>query len=512
MSTKTNQVIFELKAIDDLTPAATRAQASLDRLSKAGAKSDPLGLKPQTAGRDPFESDVRKVIADRYRAMRNATRDEQVKSAAEDILFGGPSKEVAATAGAEAGHAMAEGTHKGFLNGLKANFGKHSPFADITHLLKGGGAIFGLSLATSELAALTGEVVKLKDELNEGKISSGELADQLARAVPILGHLYAAGRNIHELWTGDEAVARMITEEASHTNKLIDARTEAMIAQVKAAADLARFSESIRGDIELIGASPETAQRLILEKSIKTTMEEEAKLFEAMTKASEATRFARKEQADDRVKAARAEIERIDNLSTTPMADRGKAVNADQIAARTALDQAIAKQKEIEDDTRHDTETKIQSIEALGDIAEKSDKQGFENRAELFRKQTTDRIAQEKEIYDKAQDYIAKGFATTLEQWKEIDKSLDDFFGGVEGATEKKAKSASDNFRAAPNANSHFITGASAPDQAAKRVEQKLDAQTQLLKDANQLAKDTLNWFKSRKTDAAVAITPFLIS
>ncbi len=94
----------------------------------------------------------------------------------------------------------------------------------------------------------------------------------------------------------------------------------------------------------------------------------------------------------------------------------------------------------------------------------------------------------------------------------DVEQELGSFFFPVENQKDAKGRGNGINLLSAPNANSHFITGASTPDQAQKRVEQKLDAQTQLLKDANQLAKDTLNWFKSRKTDAAVAITPFLIS
>lgn len=94
------------------------------------------------------------------------------------------------------------------LDTLKSAFGRGSTFKELTEIAVGGGVVAGLTVAGQQLSALTGKAVQLSDAFREGRITAGEMTESLARSIPILGGFWEAGRNIRELMTGEEAIAR----------------------------------------------------------------------------------------------------------------------------------------------------------------------------------------------------------------------------------------------------------------------------------------------------------------
>lgn len=144
--------------------------------------------------------------------------------------------------------------HSG-LTGLKKSLGEDSAFGLGVKTLAGAGAIAGVGLLARGLADVTGKAAQLKAEFEAGKKSAGEVADELARSVPVLGQIYTAGRNIRELATGEQAAAAMIRAEAEAMNQLVDARRRSFEAGQQAANAMAKTLIAVRREGALIGAN-----------------------------------------------------------------------------------------------------------------------------------------------------------------------------------------------------------------------------------------------------------------
>lgn len=102
---------------------------------------------------------------------------------------------------------------------LKRIFGARGPLKDLTELAVGGGAFAGISFLTSTLERSTGKAKDLVTEFRMGTKTSGELADETLRLIPIFGDVYAAGRNIREIFAGDEAALAKVRAEADQLDK-----------------------------------------------------------------------------------------------------------------------------------------------------------------------------------------------------------------------------------------------------------------------------------------------------
>lgn len=100
----------------------------------------------------------------------------------------------------------------GVLETLKRSFGRGSAFQETGELLKGAGVVAGLTIAGEVLKNATGKAVELKNALVEGKMSGGEMANEFAKSLPILGGIVEAGANIHELFTSEKFILKQWEE------------------------------------------------------------------------------------------------------------------------------------------------------------------------------------------------------------------------------------------------------------------------------------------------------------
>lgn len=129
------------------------------------------------------------------------------------------------------------------LHQLKAAFGPRGPLKDFSELLVGGGAVAGITFTAHVLEETATQARNIADEFGRGDINAGQMGDKLARAVPILGSIYAAGRSIRELFTGEESFAAEITRAAERTNELVTV-------QRKSALDIKKVYDAIDDKIE----------------------------------------------------------------------------------------------------------------------------------------------------------------------------------------------------------------------------------------------------------------------
>ena len=150
---------------------------------------------------------------------------------------------------------------------LKKIFGARGPLKDLTELAVGGGAFAGISFLTATMERATGGAKDLVTQFRAGTKTSGELADEALRLIPIFGNVYAAGRNIREIFTGEEAALARVRAEAEQLDKTMAVvkklgdGTKAVFADAIASARSFR-EETQRINIEL-GSGPGKDKQLI---------------------------------------------------------------------------------------------------------------------------------------------------------------------------------------------------------------------------------------------------------
>lgn len=138
---------------------------------------------------------------------------------------------------------------------LKHAFGRGSMFKEALELAVGGGALASVSEATARIAELAKKANELREEFRSGSKSAGEIADELLRSLPILGNVYSAGREIRELFTGEEAEVKEITEQVARLNAEMDATKKIIDDGTKALSEQAKILGAMRHDGSLIGAT-----------------------------------------------------------------------------------------------------------------------------------------------------------------------------------------------------------------------------------------------------------------
>jgi hypothetical protein len=182
---------------------------------------------------------------------------------------------------------------RGTLDRLSASIGKSSDLKGILEVVKGGGAVAGLSLAGGMLADITGNLRDMQVQLQLNEKSAGEVTEQFLKQIPIVGNLWTAGRNIREMWDGTAVAVAKANKEA-----------EATIATMKIVKDLLAEGKK---QVREIGRSSEQTQ-------LKAAIKEVDRLhlikpFDVIIKAKMSFDDDAKKQADDLARAAKERTE-----------------------------------------------------------------------------------------------------------------------------------------------------------------------------------------------------------
>jgi len=128
---------------------------------------------------------------------------------------------MAAQASAKAGQSS-----RGFIQDMKAEFGRGSDLGQTIRMLQGFGPVAGFSLISMGLANAAGEARKLADAMRDTDMSAGQMTEELIGMVPILGGIWKAGRDIREIITGEQAAIRAMNVEAERTSLVMKLRLE----------------------------------------------------------------------------------------------------------------------------------------------------------------------------------------------------------------------------------------------------------------------------------------------
>lgn len=138
------------------------------------------------------------------------------------VKFTGDTAEyTAATARVKKENAAVAQSGRDMFKSLGSQFGKGSLLGDVGKALSGRGAFGGITMLLNETDNALKKAVELQTQYKLGAISAGEMADELAKSIPILGHIYSAGRSIHELISGEEAETAAIEASTKALEKKI---------------------------------------------------------------------------------------------------------------------------------------------------------------------------------------------------------------------------------------------------------------------------------------------------
>jgi hypothetical protein len=263
-----------------------RARQGIDTTNdavNAGQRSMRLYYQTQSrsAARGFIEQQTRDEMAARIRAMRAESMRAKVGAEVSQRLFGGP---VAVDAAEKSGEDLAGHQGKGFLKELQMQFGRSSSFAKTMKLMAGTGPIYAIHLATKMFAEMAEGAAHAADQFRAGKLTTGELADNLAGSVPLIGEIWKGGRAIREAFTGEQAAIEATLKAAEALNEATAFRAE-LAQKVKASEEAtARAVEDLALRRAKLGASADKQAELDTEARDRREKEDAAKRLDEQIK------------------------------------------------------------------------------------------------------------------------------------------------------------------------------------------------------------------------------------
>ena len=187
------------------------------------------------------------------------------------------------------------------IDRLKKKTGGRSDLKEIGDILRGGGALAGLTLAGRVFADFTEKASDLALRFQKGELSAKEMAGEIARSIPILGQFIQGWDNVLGLITGSTAQVKEM-EEATR-------RTEQHTAQMaKDAAQRAKFGTGLSGVRDALtreGRSIFASPRELLFMAEDQKFKDDLKKIDAQRIELEKTKF----KSGDDLAAAQREID-----------------------------------------------------------------------------------------------------------------------------------------------------------------------------------------------------------
>lgn len=276
----------------------------------------------------------------------------------------------------------AKSAHEGLeatLERTKETLGRRSLAHEALELLTGGGTVAVLGLAGGILKDSTQRMIELRDRARETAMSSGQITEELAGSLPVLGSIWQAGRNIRELFSGEAGIAKGIQEAAQRADEVtasVRAVAEETAAWRRESGDARQELERTVRDSSLKGLALEVAhvydayvdtmkriqddftERTQTGPDIKGLMDQRAKVRAQADALRQRTAVARDndttqswfgEYSDElapQLDAAERDLKRLDRLIKQRNSDAEKAKKeAEQIAGQKAAADLAEKQR-----------------------------------------------------------------------------------------------------------------------------------------------------------------------
>lgn len=252
--TERRDVEINLKGKDSTGPAAASAERNIDRVIRkqrevetrrgrsllndaGGVGGDVYGpgaMRGRFANRSVIEQEARDLRAGHIRAMRAAQRRAEVER-----LAGIPQ-----AAGPEA----------------PGMFAANGALAQNMQMLRGAGGAAVLGIAGTMLARTAATAERMATAYRQGRVSAGEMTDEILRGLPLIGNFYAATADIVEAVTGEKAERQRINAIIRDSSQQLDRATRREVEAIKEIrkqrAEMARETAGVRGRAALINLSP----------------------------------------------------------------------------------------------------------------------------------------------------------------------------------------------------------------------------------------------------------------
>jgi hypothetical protein len=312
-------------------------------------------------------------------------------------------------------------------------------------MLGAGGAAIGIQFAGTALKNVATSLQEIRDLSKDVSKDWTDIADKLGRSVPVFGEVFAAGREIRELFTGTRAEIEKINAETKAMTAHQDAVTTQAKLQKDAYAEMSKIITDLQRKLQIGGAGGGVAAQLLqlgfteqdTAESVNKTVDAKIKtLRDATPKATAPI----ESQLVEAQKTAAFQNEGHEyarkHLSTrTEMIRKALADNANAEVA--VLEKKIADRKKIEADAVAKLE--IDRQKALSLVA----KNGEQDRTRLLDAAENQRNEIRRNAYDAARDEEDKARQERLKaEGKALEAELDMIETSARNRREAIAKSA----------------------------------------------------------------------
>lgn len=173
---------------------------------------------------------------------------------------------------------------KGRLEGLSKTVGESSDLKKTLDVLKGAGAVAGISMATIAAERLSSGVRTVAIELATGNKSAAELTEEFTAEIPIVGSVYTTLKNIGDVVTGTSVAQARANHAMEIANAqatiLLNTHRDTLAAVRQINAEREKHQENVHAiqfdqrkaklaSIGFTDAFPSAAERLELERKVR---------------------------------------------------------------------------------------------------------------------------------------------------------------------------------------------------------------------------------------------------
>lgn len=304
-----------------------------------------------------------------------------------------------------------------FLSGGLVNAGLDALGAGVTGII--------LEQVGKSLSDATAKAVEFSDAMRNGKANAADVMEELAIGLPIAGEFFAAGRNIHEMLTGEKHDIQAINEEAKRTTELYDARYKSAMSYAQALKDIHLEIDKINNTTSAVGKDSFTRERAALQNEradLQKQRSENRKAAEAEvgTSYDPGIQFRR-----DQANASQAKVDelqqQLDNVRGSVEALGGKWDPKKEAERQKAYGGKSLQEKIDEAQKLADTD---QRLYEMGKKQKELDIAGREaGKNSLTGAKESDVAAREKDLRSRESQALAQVQADGIEKLKQIDAS-----------------------------------------------------------------------------------------
>lgn len=265
------------------------------------------------------------------------------------------------------------------MNRLKGSLSGSSDLGDIADSLKGAGLVAGLVGVGEALQGATGGIIALKKEFQEADLSAGEMFSKVADGIPIVSQFAAAGRNIREIFTGEQAAIDQINKDTALTNEAVNTQIRLLEIGRQHWNSHLETIRNIRNELAKIG-----------KEGFALTAENMRQQGEAAQREASGRADGRKKQITDATAGTRAKLRKeLDGVVDEDESNQGSAGKARRFSLGSqlrALDKSEAEQlRQVEAEKQREMIelARVSQMEATEAQGKETDRLGAERRAAL---------------------------------------------------------------------------------------------------------------------------------